>query len=58
MQPEGFLDRLFNRTGGNDVVFLDQEGIGKPQAMVTAAAAQHGIFQRGAQPWQSFAGVQ
>ncbi|MNE48342.1 hypothetical protein D3C80_1427980 [compost metagenome] len=50
--------RFRHATAGGDVVFLDQEGIVKADAVVVAAAAGHGVFLRQAQAGKGLAGVQ
>ena len=51
-------DRAANRSGGDDVVFLDEHHVVQAEAMVLRAAAARGVFLREAQAGQRLARVE
>ncbi len=51
------VDSLFNAAGGNDMIVLDQDAVGKPETVVFAAAAADGVFLKDAQAGQCFARI-
>ena len=40
------------------MIFLDQEGVPKADAMIEATATGNGVFLGQTQTWQGFAGIQ
>ncbi len=53
----GLFQRGGDSAGGHDVVFLDQDSVIEPEAMVLAAAAGDGVLLRQPQAGQGLAGV-
>ena len=58
MVPLCLLHSKSNGSGRGYVIFLDQDGVKKPDSMVAAAAAEHGVFLRQAQSGQGLARVE
>jgi len=54
----GGADRLGDAPAGSDMVFLDQEGVIQPDAVVVAAATGDRVLLRQAQARQRLAGIQ
>ena len=53
-----FTHRAGNRAGRGDVIFLDQDRVEQPDAVIRAAAAAHGVFLRDAQSRDRLARVE
>ena len=51
------VERLRNAAGGEDVVFLDQDGVVEPETVVVATAAGDGVFLGETQAGKGLAGI-
>jgi hypothetical protein len=54
----GRRHRQGDRTGRHDVIFLDEDSVEQPHAMIVAAADAHRVFLRRAQSRNGLAGVE